>query len=882
MEPILFLLLVIVIIAVIRSNHSVTRRLDKIQDGQSRLTTRLNRLLMNLTHSPEHPEPMDGKAPATAPQALTPVKQQPEPPAETEPPQEPPVKITPAEPELPITIPDPPPIEIIPEPPEPVSAIAVSESASPLSPQNTMSSSDLPGGSHPELPAKSPLKPGRDERTADPSETVGPSQLVETVREIFIKIWNWILVGEEHRPTGVTAEYAIASTWLLRVGIAAIVMCVAYFLKWSIDRELLGPAARVALSMITGLGMVISGMRLIRTKYHMIGQGLMGGGILVLYFSVFAASSLYALIGLPLAFALMILVTVTAGFLAVRTNAMLIAILGIAGGFLTPVILHAPTLSLPGLYSYMLLLSFGILGIAHYRQWRLLNYLGFFFTYALFFQSLQSYRSEDFPFAMSFLTALFVVHASIVYIHNVVRGKPSGTMDILHLTGNALIFALTGYGLINHEFGRPYPAILSVGLAIFFIAHAMVFLRKKQVDRNMSITLIALAGAFTAWTLPLIFDGGSLTIAMAILALTFLWTGLKMGSQFLQHLAYGLYAVIGYRLLFMEMPGYFRYVPHAFQEDFGYYWRHMLPRFWTFGTAIASMIGAHFLQGRAGLTAPARLIAPENDIPEWIGTTVIRRLFYGTGAALVFIFIYLEFNTMLTCFQPLRLPVLSILWCGLAVWLLNRCRKSAKPTKFLLWGIQTVLLVVIAKLVLFDIGTWQLNDHFVYMTPYSFLTATMRFIDFGFIIGTCLIIWKAFERNPWQTRSPRIFAWTGAIIFFLYATFEINSLLYWQLPEFQRGGVSVLWAIFAISLIGNGIWKNLRPVRITGLALFTVVSFKIFFWDMSHMPMIYRVLAFLIVGITLMLGSFAYIHSSRKFQHDDGSNKDLSSGGPVT
>jgi len=41
-------------------------------------------------------------------------------------------------------------------------------------------------------------------------------------------------------------EYAVATTWLIRAGIIAIVTCIGYFLKWSIDRNLLGPEARVA------------------------------------------------------------------------------------------------------------------------------------------------------------------------------------------------------------------------------------------------------------------------------------------------------------------------------------------------------------------------------------------------------------------------------------------------------------------------------------------------------------------------------------------------------------------------------------------------------------------------------------------------------------
>jgi uncharacterized membrane protein len=85
------------------------------------------------------------------------------------------------------------------------------------------------------------------------------------------------------------------------------------------------------------------------------------------------------------------------------------------------------------------------------------------------------------------------------------------------------------------------------------------------------------------------------------------------------------------------------------------------------------------------------------------------------------------------------------------------------------------------------------------------------------------------------------------------------------LPEFQAGGISLLWTIFAFFFVAGGIWKEVRPIRYVGLALFTVVVGKVFFLDLAGMPAIYRVLAFMVLGILLLLGSFAYLRSSKRF-----------------
>ena len=109
------------------------------------------------------------------------------------------------------------------------------------------------------------------------------------------------------------------------------------------------------------------------------------------------------------------------------------------------------------------------------------------------------------------------------------------------------------------------------------------------------------------------------------------------------------------------------------------------------------------------------------------------------------------------------------------------------------------------------------------------------------------------------------FGYGSLFLLFVYATLEVNSLLFWKLAKFQKGGLSILWAIFAVGFISGGIWKNLAPLRYVGLALFAVVAGKVFLVDMSHMEMIYRVVAFVVVGVFLLLGAFAYLYSGKKF-----------------
>ena len=702
-----------------------------------------------------------------------------------------------------------------------------------------------------------------------PAKPKAQSKLAETAGEILGKIWNWILVGEEHRPTGVTSEFAIASTWLMRLGILAVVGCAFYFLIWSMERELIGPTGRVAIVLGTGVIMLLGGIKLAGRKYHVIAQGLLGGGVLVLYFGMYAMGPIYNLAPIMVVFGLMLLVTVAAGLLAVRLDSMLIAVIGLAGGYATPVLLSTGEGRLDILFSHMLLLTLGILAVARHKQWRFLNYLGFLFTYGIFITSLfDAYDSDThFVLAFSFLSAYFVIHAYIVYGHNIARGIASTTLEIIHLTANAVVYGGLGYLLIRDAYGRPYPTFLALGLAIFFMLHVLAFLKRGIKDRPLLITLIALAGAFTTWTLPLVLEKESLTLALALLGFTFVWLGQKMNSNFLQNLGHVVYAAVFFRLLYWDFPTNFRHAP---PEDMAMsvYWTQMLDRLWTFGVSIVSVI-ATFVLHRRNLAARSSLsIEAENDTAAVLNRSAAGSVFYWAAIIFVFVFLQAEFNSMLSFFQPFRLPALTVLWCGLGVFLLREhLRGESLGAAF--WVLCAVLLITVGKVLTLDLHSWNFNSPLVYRIDYTPLYALTRLIDFGAVIALLALMWAVMRGRQNRRRISLTFGYAGLALLFIYMTLELNSLLYWKFRDFQDGGMSILWALFAIAFIVGGIWKSVTPLRFIGLMLIIVVVVKVTFIDLREMEIIVKVIALMAVGVILLLGSFAYIHSNKKFERKE-------------
>lgn len=158
------------------------------------------------------------------------------------------------------------------------------------------------------------------------------------------------------------------------VGGFALFLGVAFFIKYSFDNNLIPPSVRVAIGFLAGLGLVVGGVVMSRRNFPALSQTLCATGVVILYAVTFACHSIYHFqsFGLLPTFSLMALITAAAFLLAARLDALVVAILGMLGGFLTPLLLSSGQDNPAGLFGYIAILDAGLIVVAFNKRWQFL------------------------------------------------------------------------------------------------------------------------------------------------------------------------------------------------------------------------------------------------------------------------------------------------------------------------------------------------------------------------------------------------------------------------------------------------------------------------------------------------------------------------------
>ena len=346
-------------------------------------------------------------------------------------------------------------------------------------------------------------------------------------------VWAWIVGGNT----------------LARIGVVLLFIGVGFLLKYAVEHVQVPISLRLAGIALGGVALLVIGWRL-RERRRAYAMVLQGGGVGVLYMTVFAALRLYALVSPAAAFSLLVAISVLSSFLAVRQDAISLAALAVAGGFLAPILTSNNTGNHVMLFSYYALLNAGILGIAWFKAWRVLNLLGFAFTFLVgTFWGVTRYRPEDFATTEPFLILFFLFYVAIAVLYALRRSvEVRDYVDAGLVFGTPLVAAGLQSGLVRDiEYGMAYSALAMS--AVYLILGRFLYSRLRDDIRLLVESFLALGIVFATLAVPLGLDARWTSATWAIEGAAIVWAGVRLSRGVVR--GFGLLLQVGAGIAFL-------------------------------------------------------------------------------------------------------------------------------------------------------------------------------------------------------------------------------------------------------------------------------------------------------------------------------------------
>jgi len=350
-------------------------------------------------------------------------------------------------------------------------------------------------------PAREPLPAAREPASTAPMRRSALENLEPSgIEKVFAAVWRWFTTGNVP----------------VKVGVVLSLLGVGFLVKEGIDRGFLVLPIELRLMGVAlfGIGLLVLGWRL-REKNRTYALSVQGGGIGVLFVTIYASYQIYDLLPPTLAFGLLVAVTAAAMALAVLQDSRALAVLGIVGGFMAPVLASSGSNNHVALFTYYALLDLAILGIAWFKAWRLLNVLGFVFTFGIgTLWGADGYDPSKFATTEPFLI-LFTLMYLVIPVLFAIRVEPPrlrGFVDSTLMFGTPIV----AFGLQNELVGdtKYGLAISAVALALAYVGMATYLYRTHREQLRVLVEAqLALGVAFLTIAVPLALDDALWTSA---------------------------------------------------------------------------------------------------------------------------------------------------------------------------------------------------------------------------------------------------------------------------------------------------------------------------------------------------------------------------------
>jgi len=751
----------------------------------------------------------------------------------------------------------------------------------------------------PELPkavveVKEPIPIPKFEK---PKEPVSVSfQKPEIIVKAPIPKKSWSESFKENNPD---LEKFIGENLINKIGILILVLGISFFVKYAIDKDWINETARVGIGILAG-SIVMGIAHKLRANFTAFSSVLVAGAVSIFYFTIAIAFHEYQLFSQTVAFSIMVVITAFSSLVSVSYNRMELAILSLIGGFAVPFMVSTGQGNYVVLFSYIVILNTGILSIAYFKKWNVLNLLSFIFTIILFggwyvvelFDNKLPHRG-----AFVFATIFYLLFSIITVIHNLRRKGTFGVLEYMIMIGNTFFYFSVGMGIL-HNWGIDFKGLFTLAIAVFNLIYAVFLYKRFGLDKNAIYLLLGLTLTFVTLTIPIQFKGNYITLFWAIEAVLLFWLSKQSKIN-----SFKLGAIIVQILMIFSLV------------------IDWINKYSYFETELAIVLNPIFITGIVALTSliATYLILKKETEPQKVWFLSFNPNQYTTGILLVATLVAYFVGMLETSFQANQL--LKIRYSSLSYSILYHFIFSAVVIYFASQPKKHDFRTLAILLATINIGLYIL--YFFNLPTEEFLTSLNLGLNekssfyIHYLLVVCLVyFFYAIIKCHSEVKALAFYKsnfalWTCAfaIIFILSYEMMIHSLyvtpnvistkelaqkfpennttINWEkayfidskVDEVKRQiikiGFPILWGVLSFAFLIVGIKKQWKQLRIISLTLLGMTIAKLFVYDIKNVSETGKIVAFILLGILILIISFVYQKIKKLVVDDSTANSTI-------
>jgi len=641
----------------------------------------------------------------------------------------------------------------------------------------------------------------------------------------------------------INLELILGGNWLARIGVFAVLIGTTFFLKLAIDNTWIGETGQVSLGILAGLIFIGLGEYFYK-NYPKYAQTLFGGGIGILYISIFAAFAIYSMLGLYITVGIIFLITFTSSLLALKHDSASLATIGILGAFLAPFIISTGNSSLISpdnndynslksqFLFYIIILDLGVLALSTFKNWSWFNKLALVFSITAFiFWYIEFGKISTFWEAQSYLSIIFIIFIFVGLLFHIIWKRVPGISDYSTMLANGIFYLILSYWVFRDSEFKNWIGSFTLLISILYSGIGYYIFKIKKSNPKLSLMYFGIALLFITVAIPVQLDGAWLGVAWSIEGALIIWLSFILKSWEFRISGYFLFVLTFAWVIFTRTPDLLSL--------------KITPIWNVYTIEYLLIIASTIISGWIINKSSIYILDREKFLDKYGRGLGLHSIFFSFANVLLTIAIYIQFeNTWILVTSSIL--SLFLIWISFKFNFIE-----------FRWFAYLLLGISIFNLINFDI----INKDFQLILNHRFL-AFISIIISLYCSVFLLFINKLKISDNFEIKKilPSLVVIAN---FLTLIMFSLEILDFIQDKKLSSLSVSIFWASYGGIALFIGVIKEFKFARIGGLIVLAIPIVKLFFYDIFSLDQIYRVSAFLILGAILIIGGFMYQRYSK-------------------